>query len=237
MKIYIDESGNVNNHSRLLANSHFVVAMVRVLDEKGLKRSYERFVSSNKEELKKLDKPKMDRKKQVVVEQRGAMFNCDEFVELKGNEFDLPMKNKFIDFFSQKNNFEVYYIVLDNKKLSNTFCNNKARAFNYSLKLALTHFIKQRLLPSEECELIIDERNVSPKSIDDLETYLNKRIKLKNGRFSVSYHDSKNVEFIQIADVFANILYSNMITDNYHKRLEVLKSTGQIKAYFIFPLR
>ena len=46
MIFYIDESGSINNH--LSHNKYFVIALVRVLNKKSLKRSYKRFVSSTK---------------------------------------------------------------------------------------------------------------------------------------------------------------------------------------------
>ena len=42
MIIYIDESGSINNH--MSGNDYFIIALVRVLDKDGLKKSYKRFV-------------------------------------------------------------------------------------------------------------------------------------------------------------------------------------------------
>ena len=56
MTFYIDESGSINNH--LSHNKYFVIALVRVLNKKSLKRSYKRFVSSNYDRLLELDKDK-----------------------------------------------------------------------------------------------------------------------------------------------------------------------------------
>lgn len=52
MKIYIDESGTINNK---LKNEYFIITLIVPDNSNTLKKSYKRFVSSNLKELKKID--------------------------------------------------------------------------------------------------------------------------------------------------------------------------------------
>ena len=72
MIIYIDESGSINNH--MPNNKYFVVALIRVTNKESLKKAYKRFVSSNYESLKELDKDKVNQNTGVVVKEGGKMF-------------------------------------------------------------------------------------------------------------------------------------------------------------------
>lgn len=72
MTFYIDESGSINNH--LSHNKHFVIALVRVLNKKSLKRSYKRFVSSNYDRLLELDKDKYHPKTGKLIKKAAKCF-------------------------------------------------------------------------------------------------------------------------------------------------------------------
>ena len=239
MNIYIDESGSINNHS--LGNKHFVIALVRVIDSDGLRKAYKRFVSSNHKRLQELDAGSIDEKTGKMRKTSGKMFINDKFAELKGAQFDREMKLKFLEFFSRKKYFELYIIKIENSKLTDGFCQNTARVFNYTLRLALAYFIRKGYLPkNEECCLQLDERNEKTETKYFLENYLNTELGLSgvmDNLFRVQYFDSVNNRFIQIADVFANIYYSNLKTEGaYHAELETLKKNGILKAVFEYPL-
>ena len=238
MNIYIDESGSINNHSP--NNRFFVIALVRVLDKDSLKRSYKRFVSANFLKLQELDKDKINPETGIIIKQGGKMFEkSGKFTELKGSQFDREMRRRFIEFFSQKNNYEIYYIKIDNSKLDNIFCENTARVFNYTLKLALEFFIAHGILPNEDCILQLDERNERTEAKYFLENYLNTELRMNgttSGKFSVQYFDSANNNLIQIADVFANFYYSQLLTGMYDTEMEKLKTKGILKHIFKFPL-
>ena len=83
-----------------------------------------------------------------------------KFQELKGFCFDKQMKLEFLEFFCQNNLFKVGYIVLDNNKLQHKFILNKARTFNYLLKLFLISGLQRKYILERELFLHIDERNV-----------------------------------------------------------------------------
>lgn len=237
MLIYIDESGSVNNHN----TSHcpyFVIALVHVKDKEKTQRAYKRFVSSNIERLRELDAEKRNAKGKVV-KSGGKMFADGKFRELKGSQFDADMKRKFLAFFAEKPHFEVYYIKIENAELTDKFCSNTARAFNYLLKLALNSFISRGMLPNEECILQLDERNERTETRYFLEEYLNTELIMNgscNGPFKVSYFDSANNKLVQLADVYANWFYSQLQTGAYGKELKEQQEAGIIRSIFEFPL-
>ncbi len=236
MNLYIDESGSINNH--IPNNKYFIIALVRPTNKEALKRAYKRFVSSNFDALKALDQEKVNHSGKVI-KPGGKMFSGDKFKELKGAQFDRHMKSIFCDFFSRKSNFEVLYIKINNEKLTDQFCSNTARVFNYTVRLALEYFIKNGFLPNEDCSLQLDERNEKTETKFFLENYLNTELALSgvsNGRFDVSYFDSSNNALIQIADVFANLYYSHLQTGAYEDEFNKLKEAGIVKFTFEFPM-
>lgn len=164
MNIYMDESGSINNH--VPNNKYFVISMVRVLNKDSLKRAYKRFVSSNYKRLLELDQEKVNPKTGKIIKPGGKMFSNGEFKELKGAQFDREMKLKFIDFFSRKQSFEVYYIKIANEKLTNNFCENTARVFNYTVKLALEYLIRKGFfqMKTAHCSLMSVMRKRKPNT-------------------------------------------------------------------------
>lgn len=214
----------------------FVVAMVRVLDKQQALKAYKRFVSSNIEELKKLDKDRV--LKNGKIKEGGKMFLDGKFKEIKGSQLDAFTKKKFISFLAKKKSIEVIFIKLDNSKLDDVFCSNTARAFNYPLKLAIAYYIKHGVLPNEECILQLDERNERTETKHFLAEYLNTELVLGEeckGPFVVQYYDSSTNRLIQIADVFANWYYSHLFTDGYKEEMELLKKEDILKGIFNFP--
>lgn len=201
LNMYIDESGSIHKTSEKL-NRYFIIGIVIPKDSKKLKRVFKYFVRNNIDELKKLDT-------------EGKIFdNKGKFIELKGSSMDKPMKLKFIEFFCKNNLFEVRYIILDNNLLDSKFIKNKARTFNYLLKMFLINSIKKKYIIDKELFLQIDERNVKTDSKYSLEDYLNQELLLNDSlvdNVQVKYFDSSQNCFIQIADVFSNIMYSNLI--------------------------
>lgn len=224
MNIYIDESGTINNK---LKNEYFIITLIIPDNSNTLKKSYKRFVSSNLKELKKIDN-------------KQKMFLNGSFHELKGSAFNKPMKKKFVNFFSRKNNFSLFYIKVNNSRLNDSFCLNTSRVFNYLLKISLDYFLKNDYIKSENQVLQLDERNERTESKFFLEDYLNTELSItgiNRGNFTVSYFDSANNLNVQIADVFSNILYSHLKTGAYSDELNTLKNSGILKCIFEFPYK
>ena len=223
MNIYIDESGSINN--KINKNKDFIIALIVPTNKKSLERVYKRFISSNLEVLKSIDK-------------NNKMFRNGKFRELKGAQLDKPLKQKFVRFFSEKKHFEIYYIRIKNRYLSEDFCKNTARVFNYVLRLTLQHLIINNFINQEDINLQLDERNEKTETKYFLENYLNTELFLggiTKGKFTVCYFDSANNKFIQIADVFSNLLFSQILTNSYDEEMKILKEKDILKFIFEFP--
>lgn len=226
ISMYIDESGSIHPTSGKL-NRYFIIGIVIPKNPIKLKRVYKLFIRKNIDYLRKLDKD-------------NKMFSEDgKFRELKGSSMDKKLKLDFINFFCRNNLFEVRYIVLDNNLLDQRFIKNKARTFNYLIKIFLINSLKKSYIKGKELFLQIDERNVKTESKYSLEDYLNQELILNDNMLEnvqVKYFDSSQNYFIQIADVFSNIMYSDLITNgNYRKEIEKLQEEKYILPPFIFP--
>ena len=237
MNIYIDESGSINNK---ISDSepYFIIALVHVHDGKKLKTAFKRFVSSNIDQLRKLDVNKYDANGKLL-KSGGKMFVNNKFHELKGCQFDPAMKRKFLNYISRNKYFEVFFIRVNNSKIKDYFCENTARGFNYCICLALRYYLQHGFLPNENCILQLDERNERTETKHFLENYLNTELKMSEvalGTFTVQYFDSSNNYAVQIADVFANWYYSHLKTSAYSSEFRALKQAGIIKHIFEFPL-
>ena len=222
MYIYIDDSGSINNK----LETDFIITLVATYNKDSLKKSYKRFVSSNLEELREADK-------------RGQMFLNGKFKELKGSAFTPDLKVKFVEHFVKNDNFKLFYIHVHNSKLTDLFCSNTARVFNYNVRLALEAFIRRGLIPSEDHHLIIDERNIRTDSKGVLKEYLLTELVfggINNGNIKINYVDSSNVPLVQIADVFSNLKFSRVVSDNENYETEFQKlEESVLKMTFNFP--
>lgn len=222
--IYIDESGSINNNCR--TQKYFIITLIVPTNKEKLDRVYTRFVKKHMEELRQ-------------VKTKNKMFNNEKFVELKGNQFDRNLKKVFVEYFAKKKHFEIYYIVINNQFLEDKFCENTSRAFNYVIRLALQYFIKNNYLKDDDYFLQLDERNEKTESKHFLQDYLNTELSLNgttDSKFTVLYFDSSNNKFIQIADVFSNIMYSHLHTSAFEEEINLLKNMDILKCVFKFPL-
>ena len=221
MNLYIDESGSINNK----LNSPFVIAIINVLDYRKFNTVIKRFITSRFDKLKDLDNDFYN-KDGKLMKRGNQMFKNGKFKELKGSQFDRDMKQDFVEFITKKKYFDLYFIKIDNKLLTDKICENTARAFNYTLKLALSYFISQKYIDDEDCLIQLDERNERTDARFFLENYLNTELCLNGvteNHFTVRYLDSSVNPFIQIADVFANIYYSQLNTHGYDNEMYKLK--------------
>ena len=236
MNIYVDESGSINNHSN--HEKYFVIALIKINDKKKVEKAYKRFISNNIDRLKELDKDKVNCDGQII-RAGNKMFDGGSFRELKGAQFDREMKIKFCEHFCKYGGFEIFYIKLDNAKLSDTFCRDITTVFNYTFKLAIEYFINRGLLPRENINLQLDERNEKTDKIFFLQQYLTTELKAKgvlDNNIKVTYFDSSNNKFVQVADVFANLYYSNLMTGKYNVHINKLRKNNLLKFIFKFPL-
>ena len=225
--LYVDESGSMTA-VHFATRKYFVICIVRAKDPEKLKKAYKRFVSSRLKKLKAIDD--------------GSMFSDNEFRELKGNTFTPDMKRDFINYFCRNNYFELFYIIADNAKVASKqggrLYKNTARAFNYLLKQALSYYVSHGYISGTDISIQLDERNEKTKAKFFLENYINTELFLNNiidTECTVTYYDSCQNKIIQVADVFANIMYSHLVSGNYVTEIESMKRSGYIKHCFYFP--
>lgn len=237
MNIYGDESGSINNHSEF--EKHFVIALIKVNDKKKVQKAYKRFVSSNFERLKILDRDKYDEKGNLVREGH-RMFDIDgNFIELKGSQFDREMKIRFVQHFIKYGGFEVFFIHVLNNKLTDTISSDTSTAYNYPMKLALSYFYKKGYIPNEDLHLQLDMRNEKTDKKFFLEQYLNVELHAQDIMqypIDVKYFDSKQNRLVQVADVLANLYYSQLKSQSYTNEIKALKDAGILTFVFRFPL-
>lgn len=226
MNIYIDESGSMTHDIVDIKNKYFIIAVLLVLEPEKLKRVYSRFVIKNLSMLKSID---VDNK----------MFINDKFHELKGYAFTPELKRQFVGFFCRNNYFKLLCIKVDNSLAYTNLYKNKARAFNYILKLSFEHITNKKILIDRVWNLNIDERNVKTEAKYNLKELL--YTDLCTGKnvvddINVKYFDSSNNKLIQVADIFANILYSDLVTNgNYTKAINFMSDNGYLLNTFVFP--
>ena len=225
---YVDESGSMTKKGlKYLFNQYFVICVVRVKQPKMLKRAYKRFISSNIELLRKDDRS------------HNMFYKTGKFKELKGAFMSNEMKRKFTKFFCRYNYFEIYYICCSNQMADNYFYSNKARAFNYLIRLCVEYNSINNNLNKDYNYFHIDERNVSTKTMASLEEYLCiELVTVKHLQlgFTVEYHQSEVQELIQIADVFSNLYYSYIVKGkHYDDEIKYMRENKYIKNEFYFP--
>lgn len=223
INIYFDESGCIHWNA---PKDYSTIAMV---------------IPENKERLKKLHKIfcKKYKKQLLELDIENKMFQNGKFKELKGFCFDVDMKKEFLEFFFQKNALKVMFIRINNRKLTETFCSNSARAFNYIVVRALTYMDNQGML-NDSVYLHIDERNVRTDTINFLQEYaiMELCIAKNNARtIQAKYYDSSSNKLIQIADVLANIYFSNAneFNNNLVDEINTIYRNGYVIKFFEYP--
>lgn len=225
VNLYIDESGSITQ-TNTEHNKYFVIGIVVPRDTDRVRKLYSQFVERNLSRMRALEKAH-------------AIFDTNgKFKELKGNAFDATLKERFLNHFCRFDALRVFYIQVDNRGLSDVFCENKARAFNFLLKSFLVWRFNNGA-PQENYEIQIDERNVKTEAKFTLEDYLNTELRLQHNikaSFSVRYFDSSQNKLIQVADVFSNIFFSYLHHRTHEELLKSLMRSGYINPLFAFPL-
>jgi hypothetical protein len=174
-----------------------------------------------------------------TADTNNRMFQSERFEELKGSMFTPALKREFVSYFCRENTLEVFYISIKNEAISGGLYDNTARAFNYVLKLALEYYIKNGYLPNDQYIIQLDERNERTETKHFLQNYLNTELRMGgivSSDIEVKYFDSSRNKAIQIADVFANLYYSQLLTKAYTKEILHMKDVGCLKRIFQFPI-
>ena len=223
--LFIDESGTMATGENVRAFPYFVICILNVKNKEKLKRIIKRFISSRFQRLKEIEDSKM--------------FIADNFIELKGSALTPDLKKELANYLMQSDLFEIYYIVANNKTINPKTYNNKARAFNYLIDRCLTFLLNHKLLPYDDYNIQIDERNIKTNAQKTLEDYLATDLVIHQELINdvqVSYFDSCNNSLIQLSDFFANLYFSYLMRKkNYSELIDEMKSKGLIKKIFVFP--
>lgn len=221
---YIDESGSLTRFNNVHPLEYFVISLIQVNDLAKFKKTYKRFVSKYLKNFKDKD---------------DSMFRNWKFFELKGSSFTPYLKRKFVEHFIRDDSFKVHYIKVDNKLCHTKLLENKARAFNFILKNFFQKLRSENLAPDNHIRLQIDERNVRPNAKYFLAEYLNTELcvnEMKYDKFEIDYYQSENNKLIQIADVFSNIYYSNIVSGGkYDESIELMRKNNILTLEFLFP--
>jgi hypothetical protein len=220
---YIDESGSMKVNQQN-DKKYFITCIIKVNDMKVLERSYRKFVAEHIRELKIASKDKM--------------FNQEGFKELKGSEFTIELKKKFVNYFANTKSFEIYYVLFNNHQVRDNFYDSTARAFNYVMSLFFKKMTSLGYFKYDVNYLHVDQRNLKKNTITAFEEYLN--TELVTGfniqkAFEVEYYNSDQLSLIQVADLFSNLMYSHIQTGNYDNEFKLLEETGMIKYIYEYP--
>lgn len=191
---FIDESGIITNtcpgtHS--YREHYFTIAFVQTEDSLKLKRVFKRT-------MQKLRKKFPD-----------FFSSLDNPKEPKGSELPPFMKLFIIEELITKTDINICHMVLDNRKITDVFRESSSRSFNFLIKLIILN-TRLSITEKEKLVLNIDNRNIAIPSLKELEGYLGAELILgesKTKDIKVQYFDSQNSYGIQIADIFANLIY------------------------------
>ena len=218
-QIYIDESGTMNLVD--VTQKYFIIALVLVKKPNRVKDLFR--------DLKK--------------EHSCFFVSSNNKKEIHACKLNLKKKLELASILDRHDLFEVFYIKVNNLEIiEDDLYENKARAFNYLLERNFEAILNANLINKEECyELFIDNRNVAVHSLHSLEDYLyiclhtNKKL-IRD--IKVFYRDSLDVENIQLADFFANLLFSYLYSKkNYLNMMKRLINHKVIRGIFVFPIK
>lgn len=223
--LYIDESGSMTSkHAN--TSPYFIISIVRAHNPQKLRILHKRFVRQHFTELRAADSEK-------------RMFDAaGNFVEFKGSGLTSTLKRDFVSFFCRENTLDIFYVLVKNKELTGDLFSNTARTFNYVLKRALENLYEQGYLPDDQYSIQLDERNERMDARHFLQNYLNTEFRCSNllsSDLSVHYFDSASNKNIQIADVLANLYYSELRTAAYSNEFKQMFDNGCLKYIFQFP--
>lgn len=223
--LYIDESGSMTKEYAKV-NPNFVMCIVRVKDEKNLRKILKRFIMLHYDEINKADK-------------RNKIFKNGSFIELKGSSLTPSLKHTLANFLCQKELLELYYIFIDNDKVKDGIFDDPSLVYNYVLCLLLEKHLKNKNLPFDDYLIDIDQRNLKKISINSLEEYLNIELKIRQNlvqSLNIEYYDSKDNLLVQVSDFFSNLYFSYLRFPQEYKQLfNKLKDNNYIKDIYYYP--
>src|SRR5699024_3570034 len=185
---YGDESGSITA-VRKYNRRFFVIGFISPKDTEEIKRISRTF-----------------RKAKVDYLKHNPGVNLNPKIEIKGSEMDFKMKEYILEELIKKCDFTFHYALIDNYHLVPKLQKEPHITFNYLIN---TYFCDNHSTGITDLRLKLDDRNKAIINLRDLENYLQTNLFINTEVLTVSvkYHLSHNVELIQIADVFCNLIY------------------------------
>lgn len=185
---YGDESGSITKY-RNYKNRYFIIGFISPADHLEISKIERTF-----------------RKSKVKYLNNNPHVNLDVTKEIKGSEMNLDMKKFILRELIRKHSITFHYAIIDNYKLYPKLQSEPHITFNYLIN---TYFCDNHRTGITDLRLKLDDRNKAIAKLRDLENYLQTNLFVNTDiqQVSVKYHLSHNVELIQIADIFCNLIY------------------------------
>lgn len=179
--LYIDESGNLGN-----GGNYFVIACIVTNNEKSLNN----FMKKTERKVKKTFPSYINKK------------------EIKASEANPIIKEYYLRKLSEKD-FDLYYTVARKDCIFDYLKEDKNALYSYLLHFLIKEIIKDN---PDEITIILDNRSIKTKSTNSFADYIKIKIMYEwgyNCKIIVRYVESSNSYLVQIADFFANALWSH----------------------------
>ena len=179
MHIYLDESGNLGYSDK--SSKYFLIALLVTKNHKSIDNCIKR------------------------IRQRKLKKKFKEIPELKFNNSDEIIKKLILKCIANRE-ANIYYILLDKRKVSNKSATTKTEFYTY-----LTGFLISQILEEKEnIELIVD-KSLTREKREEFNKYIKDKIidKLKSKvNIRVEHKDSKEDKCIQAVDFVAGAIFS-----------------------------
>ncbi|AIQ26971.1 hypothetical protein P40081_01170 [Paenibacillus sp. FSL P4-0081] len=189
---YIDESGSMPKfRDARNKNRYFVISFVQTDDPRHLKSTYKRAM-------------------RVLRRQFPEFFaRINDPRECKASEMPPFMKYYLLKQLITVTDIKIGHMVVNNMEIDQVFREKPGRSFNYLIKIIMENFsLSQNDIAS--LQLNVDNRNTALTGLSELEGYLYYALVLDKGIISdvkVTYLESCDNYNIQVADLFANVIY------------------------------
>ncbi|MCH4008497.1 DUF3800 domain-containing protein [Companilactobacillus sp.] len=194
--LFIDESGSITR-SKNPKKRYFIISIVETEEPYKVRRVFRRA------------------KKNFITHNPNLQMNYS--VEVKGSQMPVKMKRYILDQVLEKTDAKFHYIVIDNNFLSERFHDDVELCFNYVIGNYLKQFIPKNYQDDYNLKMTLDERNCTVSSINSLKDYLTIKFCFESSVLSdvsqCSYADSKEKDVLQVADVFANLVFRACLAD------------------------
>ena len=194
-----------------------------VLDESGaMHLKNERYFVIGGFITKELHKVISSHKKTEKVVKHIKNIPIDKKVELKSYRITDRQQALFLNELYSLESVVPIAIIIDKENLKK-FNASENVAYNFFVKTLLNYLFKCNIsiMQTDHIELRLDNRNVSVKTLKDLETFLQWEFDFMNLDVEVKYLDSKDNRDIQMADYIANLVWKkyNLPNENISKRI------------------